>query len=124
MEAVHRRIAVCSQVAIAVLRAEGGGRIFDKNKSMLPREMPKGIQVGRQADLMNQRNGSYRIIQNLFNRANIEVKGATINIREYWDAAGQHQAVHRCHARMRRHDHLVAGLQSGDLKGQMQGAGC
>ena len=82
--------------------------------------MPKGVQVARQADLMHQGNGSHRIIKDVLNSIKVEVESAAVNVREHRDTAGQHQAVHRRHAGVSRHDHFVARLQSGDLKRQME----
>src|SRR5437879_296724 len=82
--------------------------------------MPKGVQVARQADLMHEGDGAYRIIQNVLDSSHVEVESAAIDICEHRNPARQHEAVHRRHAGMSRHDHLVTRLQSGDLKRQME----
>jgi hypothetical protein len=101
--------------------AQGASAILDHTEAVLGGERGDGVEVRRQADLVNQQDcpgsRSYRVD----NGGRIEVVGPGVDVGKHRAGASMVDGIRGRHARERRTDHLVAVSHAAQAQGQMQG---
>ena len=105
--------------AALVAGADRARRVLDERQAVALGELQEGVHVGRQADLVDRHDRLRARRDRALGGGRIEVVGARVDVREDRLRAAVPDGVGGRDERQRRHDHLVAGADAGDVQREL-----